>query len=579
MLGRRLTSTRAARAAFVVPVALCALLIGAGVHRLSGRDGADAPVPHRDRFAVASESGLATRVGIEALRGGANAVDAAISIALVLGVVQPESSGIGGGGFALVWNAAERSATILDFRETAPAAVEPAALDVRPRRPSPAGRGKMIGVPGEVAGLLELHRRFGRRSFAEDARPAVDLARSGFVASRRLAQFALAYHEELAFSPGLRALYKPGDWAVRAGHRLSNASLGATLERIAREGRSAFYEGKVAAEIASAAQATGGTLTEQDLRAYQVVERTPLSIRWEDYVVYTMPPPSAGGLLLAETLGTFGKDELARLGLATGAYHHLLAEAFRGAIADRMRWIGDPARTGVDLSSLFDRERLRKRRSRMALDRSQAVSHFPLEEHGTTHFVVADSAGNVVSFTTTINGGFGAFVQTDSTGVLLNDELSDFTVGRVDALFNANRTGPNPPRPGARPASSMTPTLVLRGGEPELALGGSGGLWITAGVTEALLAYTVFGLPVDQCVAIPRFYTPTEAGPIEGPVIAIDESAPDELVRDLRSRGEIVSLVPNYSAVQMVAFTRGPGGTLRLSAAADPRKGGTALTE
>jgi gamma-glutamyltranspeptidase/glutathione hydrolase len=479
----------------------------------------------------------------------------------------------------MVWNAADKRLTVLDFRETAPAGVDRVAIDVRPKPPRPAGRGRMIGVPGEVAGLAELHRRFGRRSFADDARPAIDVAEHGYAASRHLAQLALAYHEELSWSPGLRALYKPADWAVRLGHRLSNPRLGATLRAIASEGRRAFYEGKVAAEIARAAEATGGSLTEDDLLAYEVVERRPLSIAWEGYVVHTMPPPSAGGLLLAETLGLFGKGELERLGLGTGAYDHMLAEAFRGAIADRMRWVGDPMDVSVDVPALLAQSRLEKRRAQIAIDRSEPARHFALEEHGTTHLIVADADGNIVSLTTTVNAGFGAFVETETTGVLLNDELADFTTSRMDRMFNLDHDGPNRPRPRARPTSSMTPTIVVRGDTPQLVLGGSGGLWIGAGVTEALLSRLVFGLPVDQCVSIPRFHTPAEPGPIDGPVLEIDEFAPNEVVRDLRSRGEVVKLVPNHSGVQMVAIAYGPGGARSLSAAADPRKGGTTLVE
>jgi gamma-glutamyltranspeptidase/glutathione hydrolase len=553
----------------------------------------------RDRFAVATENATATRVGIEALRSGANAVDTAIAIALTLGVVQPASSGIGGGGFALVWDAAQRKVTALDFREVAPGSLDPAALEYRPKTPIPTGRGRLIGVPGEVAGLTELHRRFGRRSFAEDAAPAIDIAANGYYASDHLARLALAYHAQLNWSEPLRQLFKPDGWAVGVGRRIVNAELAGTLRRIAEQGPRAFYEGSVAAEMVDAAQSAGGFLTAQDLRAYRPVEREPLKVTWEGHTVYTMPPPSAGGLLLAETLGMFGKADLEPLQLASGAYNHLLAETFRGAIADRMRAIGDPAFVKTNVSALMEKVRLLDRRAHIALDRTRPLPKVFIQEHGTTHFVVVDTQGNVVSLTTTINDAFGSMVGTDTTGVILNNELDDFTTKAASALFatgagtTASRVpetstgteGPNEPRPFARPTSSMTPTIAFQDGLPVLVVGGSGGLRIATGVTQAFLARTVFQRPVVECVSMSRFHTPTDevpsAGPVlvAGPVLELDENVPDAVVQDLKSRGEVVRVVPNYSAVQMVAIERGAGGAVHISAASDPRKGGVARVE
>ena len=590
----------ARRRLYLLPLAVCTVLACAGA-RVAWRgfdDQVPLPRPHVDHYAVATENATASRVGIEALRSGANAVDAAISIALTLGVVQPASSGIGGGGFALVWDAAQRKVTALDFREVAPGAIDPAELEYRPKEVIQTGRGRMIGVPGEVAGLAELHRRFGRRSFAEDAAPAIAVAEQGYATSDHLARLAVAFHAQINFSSPLKALFKPNGYAVGVGRRIVNRDLAATLRRIGAEGPKAFYEGEVAAEIVKAARETGSSLSLRDLRAYHPIEREPLKVEWEGHTVYTMPPPSAGGLLLAETLGMFGKADLEPLGFGSGAYNHLLAETFRGAIVDRMRAIGDPGFVKTDVSALVSQGRLRNRRAEIARDRTRATPRFVLREHGTAHFVVVDAGGNVVSFTTTINDAFGSLVSTETTGVILNDELDDFTTKAAAAMFQANaaRTpesdapsnaskvpasstdtaGPNQPRPFARPTSSMTPTLAFRDGLPVLALGGSGGLRIATGVTQAFLARLVFAVPVTDCVAVPRVHTPTDES---SPVIEIDENVAESVVHDLRSRGETVRLGPNYSAVQMVAFDRGPGGALRLSAASDPRKGGVALVE
>jgi gamma-glutamyltranspeptidase/glutathione hydrolase len=296
-----------------------------------------------------------------------------------------------------------------------------------------------------------------------------------------------------------------------------------------------------------------------------------------------MPPPSAGGLLLAETLGMFGKADLDALRMGTGPYVHVLAEAFRGAMADRMRTIGDPAFVKADIAGMVDKARLRDRRAEIALEGTRPSPRFFLEEHGTTHLVVVDAQGTVVSLTSTINGAFGSMVSTETTGVLLNNELDDFTTKASDDLFSGARgfvgNGPNRPRPFARPASSMTPTIALKDGVPVLALGGSGGLRIPTGVTEAFLAHTVFGFSVRQCVAMRRFHTPPDYLPPAGPLLELDYGAPRAFQADLEARGEIIRLEPNYTSVQMVAIDRGPGGAVVLSAAADPRKGGFAAAE
>jgi gamma-glutamyltranspeptidase/glutathione hydrolase len=342
-----------------------------------------------------------------------------------------------------------------------------------------------------------------------------------------------------------------------------------------------------------AARRTGGFLSLDDLRAYRPIEREPLKVTWEGHTVYTMPPPSAGGLLLAETLGMFAKADLEPLGLGSGAYDHLLAETFRGAIVDRMRAIGDPAFVNTDVSALMERMRLLDRRAHIALDRTRPSPKLFLQEHGTTHFIIVDAEGNIVSLTTTINNAFGAMVSTETTGVILNDELDDFATKAVTAMLTTGAVppesrvpetstaaqGPNEPRPFARPTSSMTPTIAFRDGLPVLAVGGSGGLRIATGVTQAFLARTVFQRSVADSVAAARVHTPTDEGPPQTPILELDEDAPEGLVQDLKNRGELVRMVPNYSAVQMVSIERGANGSLHISAASDPRKGGVARVE
>lgn len=513
-----------------------------------------------------SESPQATRAAIEQMRLGGNAVDAAVAAALMGGVTNPTSSGIGGGGFAMVWLAAEKAAHVLDFRETAPRSVDVAAFENRPLPPERSG--VLVGVPGEVRGLFELHRRFGQRSWADVVKPAQQAATRGFQVGRHLGEMLAYARERLAGDPGLVSVFYPRGKPAFVGQLVTNPKLGGTLQLIAQQGPQAFYEGAVAADLVRATQAHGGALTQPDLDAYRPIERAPLSFEWEGRKVYTMPLPSAGGMMLAQTLAMFGSEELKKLGYQSGAYQHLLAEAMRAAIADRMRYLGDPAFEKVDLSQLLAPKRLAARRRSMSLERTHGIPRFGLEEHGTHHLTTLDRAGNMVSLTTTVNRLFGAKFSAPESGVVLNDELDDFTSRASVAPFGMKQS-PNRPRPGARPISSMTPTIVVEKNHAILGIGGSGGTAIATNVTQLLLAHLVFGRTPAQAVADRRFYIPTENA-----YILLEKGAPPELQADLEWRGEIVGEMKyNGTAVQMLAVQNG-----RVLAAADPRKHGLGLT-
>ena len=451
------------------------------------------------RFAVAAENDASARAALEILEQGGSAVDAAIAGSAMLGLTAPAACGIGGGGFSLVYDASEKKLSALDYREMAPAHYDLATF--RSKQP-----GAAIGVPGEIAGLAELHRRWGKKSFAEDMAPAVRAAESGFYVTKHLAKM-LALKPDLFTKTSYASVFAPQGMLAKERDRVTNHALGATLQRVGAEGPKAFYEGRVAAELVEVATAAGSSLSPSDLKSYRPTSREPLRAKWEGYEVATMPPPSAGGLLLLETLGVFSRAELAAMGHNSAGYIHMLAEAMRGAIADRMRTVGDPAFAPDKTNELLAPERLKARRARIASERTHAPTRFDLVEHGTSHLVVADAKGNVVAMTTTVNSFFGSGVRAPQSGVLLNDELSDFTEPELAALFTAG-PGPNQPRAGARPTSSMTPTIVFRDGLPVVALGGSGGMRIPVNVTQVLLCRLVFGKTPEQCLSAPRFLTP-----------------------------------------------------------------------
>lgn len=529
-----------------------------------------APAQARGKRAVATENGRASREAMAVLRAGGNAVDAAVTAALVGGVASPTSSGIGGGGFAVVWDAKSKSAFVLDFRETAPKGIDTAAFE---KRPLPWDeRGKLTGVPGEVAGLHALHTKYGKKKWEDLVMPAANAARTGFSVERHLANMLAGRSQtKLRQDPGLAAVFYPGGKPVPIGRRIKNPKLAATLEAIAKQGPRAFYEGPIAEDIVASNRKAGGALTLADLKAYKPTERKPIVVSWEGHEVYTMPPPSAGGLMLAQTLKLFSKKELKKLGKKgpeTGAYMHMVAEGLRGAIADRMRYLGDPDHQQVDLGKLLHDKRLAKRRASFALDRTHNIPRFGLEEHGTHHLVTADSDGNVVSLTTTVNRLFGAKQTAEKSGVVLNDELDDFTAKKGVAAFGMKES-PNRPRPGARPVSSMTPTVVVKDGRAVLALGGSGGTTIATNTTQMVLSHLVFGQSPQKALGTRRFYTPTR-----WVYLALEKGAPKGIRADLEARGEIVGTMPfSTSAIQMVSID----GKGWMEAASDPRKGGTAL--
>lgn len=526
---------------------------------------APASAPARDRFAVASENATATRLAMAMLERGGSAVDAAIAGMLGMGVTQPVSSGLGGGGFALVWDAKARKASALDFREAAPMGL--VAADFLKRPPPEKKRGAMTGVPGELAGLAELHARWGRVAFTEVVRGAAEAAETGFPVSAHLAR-ALRWNETWVLATPRYRIFHPAGSLLSAGESAKNPALAATLRRIAAEGRAAFYEGTIASDILATARGAGSPMTAADLVRYRVFERTPLTTTWEGNEVLTMPPPSAGGVMLLEALHMHAKADLVELGYGSGAYLHLLAETFRGAVADRVHLLGDPDFVKMDVAGLVAPARMRERRARIRLDATNRAESFPMNEAGTSHLVVVDEQGDVVSITSTVNNMFGARLVTEG-GFVLNDELDDFTRDKVARLFGLRR-GPNAPRGGARPASSMTPTIVLRGGRPVLALGGSGGARIATGVTQVLLARLAFGRPVAQAVVDARVETPATGG------LLVDAALPIDVAQDLQKRGEVVDATrPNYSAVQAISIEE-TGDARALRPASDPRKGGTA---
>lgn len=521
------------------------------------------------RFAVATDHVDASRAAAEVLRAGGNAADAAVAAALALGVVNNASSGLGGGGFATLCSP-RGVCTFLDFRETAPAALRAEMIH---RAPDPARAstigGLAVAVPGEPAGLLELSRRFGRLPLIRTVAPAVTLARRGFVVSGFLADRIATERAELARDPHLARLFLPGGSPLRAGMRLRRPRLARTLERYGREGER-FVRGSFARAVAAAVQRAGGVMTAEDIGNYRPIERAPLVRSFRGLQVVTAPPPSAGGIVLLETLAWVEATDSALLSHGSSAYDHLLAEAFRSAFDDRARYIGDPGTGPSNAEALLDPVRLARRRAAFDPARVRPVLVIdPPRDHGTTHLCVVDADGMVVSLTTTVNLTFGARIAVPDMDVILNDEIDDFSLGTPGGSFGLAAAPPNALVPGRRPVSSMTPTIVLREGRPFACVGAAGGPRIATATTQVLLNLVLHRMDTEAAVSAPRVH---HQGVPEQ--LLVEREVPEDVRAALRARGHDVVESDGPLGVAQAIVVYEHQGQRQLFAACDPRKGG-----
>ena len=528
------------------------------------------------RFAVATDHEDATAAAMNILRSGGHAADAAIAAALVLGVVNPSASGIGGGGFALIYDAKKKEVKVIDFRECAPKTLDADALAALGEAPL---RGPAIGVPGEVAGLDWLSRHYGRKPWHALVAPAAGLANHGFFVQRHLARMAREGRKFIEASPPLAAAFLPKGEPVVYRAVVKRPALGKTLDEIARHGSKAFYGGAIAQSLVDTAGKHGSHLSLEDLANYSVVERSPLSLTIDGKTILTMPAPSAGGLMLLEVLRVFGaspQSEMVKQGYGSSGYFHSIAEAMRGAFVDRALMAGDPAfeaSVNDDYARLLEPPNIDRMKLQITPFRTTSPKDWVPLEGGTSHLTVVDADGNVVSLTTTVNDLFGSRIVDEKTGVLLNNELDDFTLPKkqtVDARFGLR----NRPRPGARPVSSMAPTLVLESGRPVLVAGGSGGLRIATAIAQAVAQRLWFGCDPLACVSAARVHV---AGLLPG--IAVDADVSDDVRGGLILRGETPRVDPvSHNALEMIAIDW-VGDVPTLRAAADPRKFGVAAAE
>jgi gamma-glutamyltranspeptidase/glutathione hydrolase len=466
---------------------------------------------------VASPEKLAAEVGTAILRRGGNAVDAAVATGFALAVTYPRAGNIGGGGFMMIHLAEENKQTFIDYRETAPAAAgRDLFLDDKGEvdRMREFFSHQSAGVPGSVAGLIYALEHYGTMSLKQVIQPAIDLASKGFPISFAL-DFELGSRQErLLMDPESKRLFFNKDGSRHAvGTTLRQPDLAWTLKQIRRKGMDGFYKGAVADRIVANMEANGGLISHEDLAGYSAIERKPLRGDYRGFEIVAPPPPSSGGAIIIQILNILEAYKPGAWGHNSAAYLHHLAEAMKLAYADRSRYMGDPAYADVPVDQLIDKayaERLRQRIDPLRATPSAEIQpgiDLPAESTDTTHFTVADAAGNVVTNTYTLNFSFGSHIAVPGTGMLLNNEMADFAAkpGFPNA-FRLIESEANAIEGGKRPLSSMSPTMVFKDGKPWIATGSPGGSIIITAVLQTLINAMDFEMNIASAAASARVH-------------------------------------------------------------------------
>ncbi|MET3696981.1 gamma-glutamyltransferase 1 [Bacillus oleivorans] len=470
---------------------------------------------------VATAHPLATEIGADVLRKGGNAIDAAVAIQFALNVTEPMMSGIGGGGFMMVYDAKTKETTIINSRERAPQGATPDMFLDENGNPIPFSirhtGGDAVGVPGTLKGLETALEKWGTRPMAQLITPAIKLADQGFPIDSVLAE-SIADNEDKLARTAAKDVFLPNGKPLEEGETLVQKDLAKTFKLIRATGSDALYNGPIGQALADTVQEFGGSMTAADLKKYQVTIDEPIWGEYQGYQIASMPPPSSGGVFLLQMLKILDDFNLSQYDVKSWEKYHLLAEAMHLAYADRAAYAGDPEFVNVPLTGLLHPDYIKERQTLISLDRvnpnpqagdpwkyeSDAANYQPTSQPNdrqygeTTHFTVADRWGNVVSYTTTIEQVFGSGIMVPGYGFMLNNELTD---------FDAVPGGANEVQPNKRPLSSMTPTIVFKDGQPVLTVGSPGGPTIITSVLQTILHTIEYDMELKSAVEEPRIYT------------------------------------------------------------------------
>ncbi len=528
---------------------------------------------------VAAQERIAAEVGRDILAAGGNAIDAGVAVAFALAVTLPRAGNIGGGGFMLVHDAKTGETHAIDYREMAPAgATRDMFLDADGNADSELSRysGAASGVPGTVAGMKMALDQYGSMEWADVIAPAIKLAEEGITVTPDLADSLEAMKERLTAYPSAAAIfYKDGGELYRPGETLVQADLAATLKTIAAEGPDGFYKGPVAAAIAKAVTDAGGAMTVEDMANYKAIMREPVKGTYRGYEIVSMPPPSSGGVHLIQILNTLEGYPIGALGENSAETIHLMAEAMKLAYADRSEYLGDPDFVDVPVSELMSKEYAADMRSKisasfaMPSEQIKPADLAPYESDQTTHYSIIDKEGNAISNTYTINFSYGSGLVADGTGVLMNNEMDDFSAKPgVPNAYGLIGGDANAVEAGKRPLSSMTPTIVNKDGEVWLVTGSPGGARIITTVLQVIMNMIDHDMNVAEASTVARVHhqwLPDE--------LRIEEGISLDTQRALQAKGHVISLQEVMGSTQSVMKDPETG---FLLGASDPRRAGAA---
>jgi gamma-glutamyltranspeptidase / glutathione hydrolase len=534
------------------------------------------PVPAEHGMVVAQER-LAARIGADILSQGGNAVDAAVATGFAMAVTYPRAGNLGGGGFMVIHSAERNEDVAIDYRETAPSATTPDIFlgpDGKPDIAKSRDSALAIGVPGTVAGLALALEKYGSGTLtlADVLKPAIALAREGVTIADDSADTLPDWHKRLTRWPSSAKIFsRPDGSPLREGDLLVQSDLAATLTAIGEQGPRGFYAGAVAERLVQAVRGAGGIMTLDDLQSYEPVIRAPVRGSYRGYDIISMPQPSSGGVVLLETLNILEGFAMRDMAQGSAPSLHLMIEAMKRAYADRARYLGDPAFVSAPTATLTSKDYAAKQRA--SIDPARATPWTdtlsalpPREGSNTTHFSVVDSRGNAVSNTYTLNFSYGVGLVADGTGVLLNNELDDFTAapGASNAYglvgFEANLPGP-----GKRPLSSMAPTIVLKDGKPVLVTGSPGGSRIISAVLQVIVNALDYQMDIATAVAAPRLHhqwLPDE--------VRVERGFSEGTLAALAAMGHVIATPLGQTSANSIAVT--PNGVL---GAPDPRTRGS----
>ncbi|MBU6519090.1 gamma-glutamyltransferase [Pantoea sp. B270] len=522
---------------------------------------------------VASVDAMATRVGVDILKQGGNAVDAAIAVGFALAVTHPQAGNLGGGGFMLLRTAAGRT-TAIDFREMAPArASRDMFLDKQGNADSKLSLTSHLasGTPGTVAGFALAAQKYGTLPLSTLLAPAIKLARDGIIVNDALADDLATYGKEnLINHDNSRAIfYKVDGQPYQKGDRLVQKNLAHSLQLIAQQGPDAFYKGKIADEIAAEMAQHGGLIGKADLAAYRAVERKPVSGSYRGYEVFSMPPPSSGGIHIVQILNILENFDLAKWGFGSADAMQVMAEAEKYAYADRSEYLGDPDFVKVPQQALTSKAYAKTLAQQIDVNKARPSADIkpgklaPYESNQTTHFSVVDKDGNAVAVTYTLNTYFGSGVVAGNSGILMNNEMDDFSAKPgTPNVYGLVGGEANAIQPAKRPLSSMSPTIVAKDGKTWLVTGSPGGSRIITTVLQMVVNSIDFGMNVAESTNAPRFHhqwLPDQ--------LRVEKGFSPDTLRLLEAKGQHVKVLPAMGSTQSIMI--GPDG-MRYGAS-DPR--------